>query len=89
MTRPAPTSMSSPDKLETEDVLALALSLFVPGVGHMMLGQVPKGLAILAATYLSCGMGYLVSVIIVLDAYMVAMARKQRPVDDWEFFPKA
>jgi|APLow6443716910_1056828.scaffolds.fasta_scaffold1252014_1 TM2 domain-containing membrane protein YozV len=73
--------------LETNDIVAIVLSVFVPGVGHMLLGQTVKGIAILAATILSCGVGYLVSLLIAADALCVARVRKERPVGDWEIFP--
>ena len=75
-------------QLDTNDVVGIALNFFFPGAGYMVLGQTTKGIAILAATYLTCGAGYLLTILFVLDAYMVAVARKNRPVDDWEFFPK-
>ena len=89
MTRPQNTYMTNPSQqLDTNDVMGIALNFFFPGAGYMVLGQTTKGIAILAATYLPCGAGYLLTIIFVLDAYMVAMARKNRPVDEWEFFPK-
>lgn len=89
MTRPQNTYMTTPSQqLDTNDVVGIALNFFFPGAGYMVLGQTTKGIAILAATYLTCGAGYLLTILFVLDAYMVAVARKNRPVDDWEFFPK-
>ena len=89
MTHPQNTYMTGPSQqLDTNDVVGIALNFFFPGAGYMVLGQTTKRIAILAATYLTCGAGYLLTILFVLDAYMVATARKKRPVDDWEFFPK-
>ena len=82
------TGLKPTDQLDNNDLLAIILTVFFPGVGHMMVGQTTKGIAILAATYLTCGLGYVAFALVAIDCYMVAMARKKRPVDDWEFFPK-
>lgn len=74
--------------LDGNDVLAIVLSGFFPGVGHMMLGQTVKGAVILATMILTCGMGYVVAMLICVDAYYVARARKFRPVGEWEFLPQ-
>ncbi len=74
-------------KLENEDIIAMVLTFIFPGVGHMMLGQVKKGILILAGTFFTCGTGYLLSIVFAVDAYLVAMTKKYRPVDDWEVFP--
>lgn len=75
--------------LETTDWIAIALSLLLPGVGHVMLGQVVKGLVILLVVFATFGVGLLVSAVVALDCYLVAKARKGRAVGDWEFFPQA
>lgn len=74
--------------LETNDIVAIVLSVFVPGVGHILLGQKVKGIAILGAVILSCGVGYIVSLLIAADALCVARTKKERAVGDWEFFPE-
>jgi NAD(P)-dependent dehydrogenase (short-subunit alcohol dehydrogenase family) len=51
-------------------------------------GRGVKVIAILAATYLTCGLGYLAFAFVVIDAYFLALARKKRQVGDWEFLPK-
>ncbi len=81
-------SQSSPE-LDGRDVLAIVVSLFAPGLGHVILGQALKGLVIMAFVIASCGVGYVVCAIIALDAYMVARAKKVRSVGDWETFPEA
>lgn len=75
-------------ELDFTDFIAVVLSIFAPGLGHVILGQVAKGLVIMALTILSCGAGYIVSALIALDAFMVARARRTREVGDWEIFPE-
>ncbi len=84
---PRPGSGTGGSKLENNDIIAIVLSVFFPGVGQMMLGQTTKGIVILAVSFFTCAAGGLLSIGAALDAYCVAMARKKRPVDDWEFFP--
>lgn len=74
-------------KLEGNDLVVLALSFFIPGVGHMMLGQTMKGAVILAAVIFTCGAGYMAVLAVVADAYFCLMTKKDRQLDDWEFFP--
>ncbi len=74
--------------LDSTDLLAIVLSLFVPGLGHVLLGQTAKGLVILGLVIASCGVGYLVAALIAIDAWLVARARKERAVGDWELFPE-
>lgn len=76
-----------PNKLETNDIVAMIASFLLPGVGHMILGQTTRGLVILAGILLTCGAGYIVSLIVVADCYFVAMTQKYREVGDWELFP--
>lgn len=73
--------------LETNDIVAIVLSVILPGVGHILLGQKTKGIAILAAVVISCGVGYIVSLLIAADALCVARVAKERQVGEWEFFP--
>ena len=74
--------------LETNDIIAIVLSVILPGVGHLMLGQKTKGLVILGAVIISCGVGYIVSLLIAADALCVARVAKEREVGEWEFFPE-
>ena len=74
-------------KLENEDIIPIILSIFLPGVGHIMAGQTLKGAAILAAVILTCFMGATLSLLVAADCYLVVMCKKDRPVGDWEFFP--
>lgn len=73
--------------LDSSDVAAVFLSIFAPGLGHVLLGQTTKGLTILGLVIVSCGVGYLVAALIALDAWLVARTQKERPVGPWEVFP--
>lgn len=81
--------LSSSQSLDGVDLVAILLSVFAPGIVHVILGQKLKGIVILALVVASCGVGYLISAIIALDAYCVARARKVRQVGDWELFPES
>ncbi len=81
------THTDSPE-LDLTDFIAVVLSVFAPGLGHIILGQVAKGLTIMALTILSCGVGYIVSALVALDCFMLARARRTRSVGDWEIFPE-
>ena len=74
-------------RLDATDVLAVVLSVLAPGLGHIILGQTLKGLVIMALVIATCGVGYVLTAVIALDAYMVARARQARPVGEWELFP--
>lgn len=73
-------------EMETSDWVAVVASL-IPGVGQLLLGQTVKGLVILGVSIFLCAGGGLLSVASMVDTYLVARARKNRPVGDWEFFP--
>jgi hypothetical protein len=70
------------------------LNLLLAGLAQMILGQVGKGLAILAAAFvigfLTGGIGGLAVIVIsIFDAYMVGnMLQSGQPVGKWQFFPK-
>ena len=85
-THQPPQPGGSPAKLESGDYLPVILAL-IPGLGQLMLGQTAKGLVILGIAIFTCAGGGLVSVASVIDAYLVAVAKKRRVVGDWEFFP--
>ena len=76
------------NQLDNNDVIALVVTFFLPGIGHLMLGQTQKGLAIFALTFFTCGLSYFAVLLVVYDAYMVALARKKRPIQEWEFLPQ-
>ncbi|MBA2661514.1 MAG: hypothetical protein H0U74_04420 [Bradymonadaceae bacterium] len=82
-----PPGQGGKPQLEGNDILAIALSFFFPGVGQIILGQTTKGIVMIAVTFFTCGMLGLIPIAAVLDAYTVAMAKKQRAVGEWEFFP--
>ena len=76
--------------LTNDDIIAIVVSLFLPGVGQIMLGQTTKGIVLLVSFFLLsfCFIGLVIWPIALVDTYMLIKARKTRPVDDWEFFPK-
>ena len=76
-------------KLDNDDIIAMVVSVFLPGVGHMMLGQAVKGIVILGVSMFTCGGFGLLWFAVILDAYLVAMTRKYRDVGDWEILPDA
>lgn len=86
MHQPGPVGGTS-TPLEGNDIVAIVLSLFLPGVGHMILGQTTKGIVVLLVSVLTCGLGGLLLAAVALDAYAVATAKKRRAVGEWEFFP--
>lgn len=75
------------DDLTTNDIIAIVLSFFFPGVGHMMLGQTTKGIVMLAVFVFTCGGLGLLPFASIFDAFLLAKTVKYRAVDDWEFFP--
>ncbi len=80
--------MNATQSLDLSDITAIILSIILPGVGHMIIGQPLKGIVIFAAVMASCGVGYVISVLVAIDAYLVARTRKLRPVGPWELFPE-
>jgi len=100
--QPAPAPMQQPNQqmvqqpgppakikhqLETNDIIPLVLSFFLPGAGHIMAGQTMKGIALLAFTFFTCGSGYLLVLFVIADCFFVINCKKDRQVGDWEFFP--
>lgn len=73
--------------MDSNDIIAVILSWFFPGVGQIMLGQKTKGIVVLLVSILTCYGGGLLAIASVIDAYCLAKARKYRAIDDWEFFP--
>jgi TM2 domain-containing membrane protein YozV len=76
-------------------VLMCVLSVLLPGLGQIVLGQVGKGIVLLAgpiAFYLiTCGFGFLLApvvwIVAAVDAYKIAnKLRGGKPVRRWEFF---
>ncbi|RAL20773.1 hypothetical protein DL240_15775 [Lujinxingia litoralis] len=76
-----------PGGLSNDQIIALVLSFFIPGVGQIMQGQTAKGLVILAAAIVTGCAGGLISIASVIDAYLLIKAKEKRVVGDWEFFP--
>ena len=68
-------------------IAAAVISLFVPGVGQIISGQVAKGAVILIAAVLFCGLGGILNVVAAIDAYLIAQKQeKGQTVGDWDFF---
>lgn len=80
-----PNQAMTTQSLDNNDIVAIIVSALFPGIGHMILGQVSKGITLFICSFLSC---FIIYPIIIIDAVMVAQARKKRPIGDWEFFPK-
>ena len=69
--------------------LALFLSCLLAGIGQMYNGQVAKGIVLLVIEVLFWGLflGWVVSIVAMIDAYKIAEKINQgRVVGDWEFF---
>ena len=81
---PSPTT----SQLDGTDLVAIVLSVLAPGLGHVILGQVAKGLVIMALVIASCGVGYIVAAIGARDASSVAKARRRRTGGRWETLPE-
>lgn len=75
------------DKLETNDFVAIAVNFFLPGVGHMILGQTTRGIVIFALFIFTCGGWFILQLAAMADAYFISLTQKYREVGDWEFFP--
>ncbi len=74
-------------KLTSNELGSILVSLLLPGIGHLILGQTKKGIAIFAALILTVGLLYLVAFGVAFDAFLVVRARRKREVGPWEFFP--
>ena len=83
------TAISAPiPRLEQVELIVLGASFFVPGLGHLMLGQLKKGLILLAALAFTAGISWIfLSPAALADAFLVIRARKRRAVGDMELFP--
>lgn len=84
---PAPAPVATPTTSGTDPVLAAILSLLLPGVGQLIIGQTAKGALLLAIGLLSCGMGGVLNVVAAIDAYLIAgRLRRGETIQDWQFF---
>lgn len=70
-----------------EQKILLGVSLLIPGLAHVMIGQVKKGIGFFVLLFLSFGLLYVVSVLVAFDAFLVLRAQKNREVKEFEFFP--
>ena len=70
-------------------ILAAVISLLIPGVGQIYLGQTTKGLIILAASILLSwiGIGFVIWIAGIVDAYLIGQKLEQgQSVGDMQFF---
>lgn len=69
------------------DVVAALLSLVLPGVGQMLLGQVAKGAVLLIVAVFTVGLCGVLNVVAAIDAYLVAQRVKRgETIGDFTFF---
>jgi len=74
--------------LESDDKLALGVTFFVPGVGHILSGQIPKGIVIMLIVLVTLGLSWIVMMPAAMaDLFLVIRAKKRREVGNFEFFP--
>ncbi|MEZ4458168.1 MAG: protein kinase [bacterium] len=71
----------------TQQKVLLGVSLFVPGLAHVLIGQTKKGIIIFVAVFLTVGLIYLVSIVVAFDAYLVLRAQQYREVGEFEILP--
>lgn len=65
---------------------AALLSLFLPGLGQILLGQTLKGAVMFGASVVTCyGLG-LWPLLAAIDAWVLAERRQQRALGEWEVF---
>ena len=80
--------MESNRSLEKYEILAIVLSVLLPGAGHVLLGQTVKGLVMLLILAATGGLGWILCAVVALDCYLLARARQNRSVQAWEMFPE-
>jgi len=67
--------------------LMCVLSLLIPGLGQILLGQTVKGIVMIVVTAATCGLCGLMYVIAPIDAYKIAKKLQEgNPVGNWQFF---
>jgi len=63
------------------------LSLLIPGVGQMVIGQVTKGVVILVGGFFLGYLCGLLNILTAIDAYDLAKKYNSgQPLREWEFF---
>ena len=80
-------STKTRDGLETNELVAILVSIPLPGIGHVLLGQRTKGIVIFVSLFVTLGLLYLVALGVAFDAFLVVRASRKREVGKWEFFP--
>jgi hypothetical protein len=74
-------------ELAREDLLMVVLSVFVPGLGHLLQGFTKRGLLILGASVMTCCTLGVLNVGSAFDLYCISLTKKYRQIGEWEFFP--
>lgn len=79
----------TPDRFDPtpQQKVLLGISLLIPGLAHVMIGQTKKGVIFFVLLFLTVGLFYAVSIVVAFDAYLVLRAQRTRHVGDFEFFP--
>lgn len=85
------TTMIQPATPPKDPILAIVFSLVLAGgAGQIYLGQTKKGILLIVGTLVGmplCGVGIIIYVIGVLDAYRMAQKlQRGQPIGDMEFF---
>jgi TM2 domain-containing membrane protein YozV len=73
-----------------DPTIAAVLSLFIPGLSQILMGQVVKGIVILVAAIVLtvfCLVGIVLSPVAAIDAYLIARKiQAGNQIGEWEFF---
>jgi len=65
--------------------LVVIVSLFLPGMGHVYLGQRTKGIIIFVGSILTCGVLGLACIFAALDAtHLARKLQRDEPIGPWE-----
>ncbi len=75
--------------LDQPMLIAIAASLILPGLGHILKGFPKRGALIMVASVMTCCTLGVLNFGSAFDLYCIALTETYRPVDDWEFFPDA
>lgn len=81
------TQQKTPFVPNTQQKVLLGVSLFIPGLAHVMIGQTKKGTLLFLTIFLTVGLLYVVSIVVAFDAYLVLRAQRYRAVGEFEFLP--
>lgn len=87
-------SLVMPSEPPRDPGIVAFVSLLIPGLGQVMVGQTKKGFAVLGGSVLLAALtGFIlmpfVWIAVAVDAYQAARTLKRGdPVDEWAFFPR-